>query len=214
MRTNTARASATRVRRGRRRTRVLLTTLALVGSQPLPSGQLPGSLLLAQEVHGVLRGHTPPEPVAGVVVTAIRLRDGEVIGRAVTGPAGSFRLVVGGDSVLVRALRIGQRPVTLFLGRLERGARHDLGQPLADEPSPSRPCACVNRRGAAHRRMMAAWSRRASLTRSRRSSLTRSRRSSLTRSRRSSRPRRRWTGRRSWCARSDSRRSATGATGW
>jgi hypothetical protein len=90
--------------------------------------------LHAQTVQGVLLGRTPPQPLSGVVITAARTRDGEIVARGVTSESGRFLLTVGSDSVVVRALRIGQRPVTLFLGRLAAGAREDVSRTLPDEP--------------------------------------------------------------------------------
>lgn len=94
-----------------------------------------GAPLAAQDVFGVLRGGVPPAAVRGVVVTVTRLRDGLVVARAVTGPSGSFRLATGTDSVTVRALRIGQRPVILFTGRLPTGEQRDVGRELPDAPA-------------------------------------------------------------------------------
>ena len=90
--------------------------------------------LHAQTVQGVLLGRTPAQPLPGVVITAARTRDGEIVARGVTSESGRFLLTVGSDSVVVRALRIGQRPVTLFLGRLAAGAREDVSRTLPDEP--------------------------------------------------------------------------------
>lgn len=90
--------------------------------------------LHAQTVQGVLLGRMPPQPLSGVVITAARTRDGEIVARAVTSESGRFQLSVGPDSVVVRALRIGQRPVTLFLGRLAAGMREDVSRTLPDEP--------------------------------------------------------------------------------
>jgi hypothetical protein len=115
-----------RVRRGR--------AGVLCGSLIAALGLL-GAPLAAQDVFGVLRGGVPPAPISGVVVTVTRLRDGLVVGRAVTGPSGSFRLVTGTDSVTVRALRIGQRPVVLFAGQLPAGAQRDIGRELPDAPA-------------------------------------------------------------------------------
>lgn len=105
----------------------------LVGGLAAAAGA-PAGAVEAQTVSGVLLGRVSPEPLAGVVITVARTRDGEVVGRAVTGAAGTFRLDVGTDSILVRALRIGQRPVTLYTGRLAAGERRDVGGVLPDEP--------------------------------------------------------------------------------
>lgn len=109
--------------------RAVLPVTSRVGAAPAVA-----ATQQAPEVFGVLRGSTPPTPLGGVVVTATRTRDGVVVGRTVSAPSGSFRLAVGTDSVVVRALRIGQRPVTLFLGRLAAGERRDVGQVLANDP--------------------------------------------------------------------------------
>lgn len=113
--------------------RAVLRGVLLLGGPAVAAG-VPTGVLAAQTVSGVLLGRVPPEPLAGVVITVARTRDGEVVGRAVTGAAGTFRLDVGTDSILVRALRIGQRPVTLYTGRLAAGERRDVGGVLPDEP--------------------------------------------------------------------------------
>lgn len=88
----------------------------------------------AQEVYGVLRAELTGLPAEGVVVAASRASDRFVVGRTLSGSAGTFRLRVGSDSVIVRALRIGQEPVELWRGRLAVGDRLDVGQSLPDVP--------------------------------------------------------------------------------
>jgi hypothetical protein len=94
----------------------------------LPSGGA------AQDVRGVLRAEISGAPMEGVVVTAMRAADRAIVGRALSSSAGSFRLTVGTDSVVVLALRIGQRPVELWRGRVSMGESRDIGRTLADVP--------------------------------------------------------------------------------
>lgn len=88
----------------------------------------------AQDVRGVLRAEISGAPMEGVVVTAMRAADRAIVGRALSSSAGSFRLTVGTDSVVVLALRIGQRPVELWRGRVSMGESRDIGRTLADVP--------------------------------------------------------------------------------
>lgn len=88
----------------------------------------------AQEVYGVLRAELSGLPAEGVVIAASRASDRFVVGRTLSGSAGTFRLGVGSDSVIVMALRIGQQPVELWRGRLALGERVDVGQSLPDVP--------------------------------------------------------------------------------
>jgi hypothetical protein len=90
--------------------------------------------LHAQDVTGVLRAEPSGVPMEGVVVTAMRATDRALVGRTLSGSAGSFRLRVGTDSVVVMALRIGQQPIELWRGRLAAGERRDIGQSLPYVP--------------------------------------------------------------------------------
>ena len=94
---------------------------------------LPASLG-AQDVSGVLRDERTGTAAEGVVVTAMRLADRAVVARTLTATAGSFRLGVGLDSVVVLALRIGQQPVELWRGRLAPGERRDVSLVLPERP--------------------------------------------------------------------------------
>jgi hypothetical protein len=88
----------------------------------------------AQEVFGVLRSETNGAPLEGVVVMAVRASDGEAVLRTLSGAGGAFRAVLPRDSVVVRALRIGEQPVELWRGRLGPGERIDIGRSLPRRP--------------------------------------------------------------------------------
>ena len=88
----------------------------------------------AQVLTGVLRGPEAQTGLPGVVVSAVHAGTGAPVGRTLTGPSGSFRLLLGTDSVIVRALRIGQRPTTLFEGRLRAGEQRTVDMTLLPEP--------------------------------------------------------------------------------
>ncbi len=88
----------------------------------------------AQDVRGVLRAEISGAPMEGVVVTAMRAADRAIVGRALSSATGSFRLGLGQDSVIVLALRIGQRPVELWRGRVLVGESRDIGRTLPDVP--------------------------------------------------------------------------------
>lgn len=89
---------------------------------------------VAQDVRGVLRAELSGAPMEGVVIAAMRAADRRIVSRSLSGSAGSFRLVVGTDSVVVMALRIGQQPVELWRGRVSMGESRDIGRTLPDLP--------------------------------------------------------------------------------
>ncbi len=97
------------------------------------SAALCSTTLSAQEIQGTLR-RSDGAPAPGVVVLAEDVRDGRVIGRTVTGEAGTYRVVVTTDSLRVRALRIGQQPQVLGVVRLQSGARYEMSRTLEDSP--------------------------------------------------------------------------------
>ncbi len=89
--------------------------------------------LSAQELHGTLRRATGT-PASGVVVLAVRVGDGELVGRTVTGEQGTYRVRVSTDSLEMRALRIGQQPQTLGVVRLAAGEAREVSGVLLDAP--------------------------------------------------------------------------------
>jgi hypothetical protein len=97
------------------------------------SATLCSTALTAQEIQGTLR-RSDGAPAPGVVVLAEDVRDGRVVGRTVTGEAGTYRVAVTTDSLRIRALRIGQQPQVLGFVRLQSGARFELSQTLDDVP--------------------------------------------------------------------------------
>jgi len=90
--------------------------------------------LVSQAITGRLLASNPSRPLAGVVVTANRADDNVLVGRTLTGARGEFRLTVGTDSLVIRALRVGQRPVVLARVRLAVDEVFRIEQALPDEP--------------------------------------------------------------------------------
>jgi hypothetical protein len=77
--------------------------------------------LVAQEVRGVLTT-TGNDALPGILVEATAVSTGFVIGRALSGTGGRFRLDLPADSaVALRALRIGHRPTVLDTIRVAAG---------------------------------------------------------------------------------------------
>ena len=85
-----------------------------------------------QEVSGQLRAAAPARSSAGVMVVATRVSDGALVGRALTGARGEFRLAVTSDSLHIRALRVGRAPVTLARVQLNAGETHRVEMELPD----------------------------------------------------------------------------------
>ncbi len=102
----------------------------LVAFAAILTGAAPAA---AQELFGTLRRETGA-PAGGVVVLAERVSDGGVVARTVTGEQGTYRLRVSTDSLVVRALRIGQRPQVLGSFRLAAGAVQDVSAVLPEAP--------------------------------------------------------------------------------
>ena len=90
------------------------------------------STLAGQDVFGTLRREGSELPVAGAVVVAERIADGQVVARTVTGGAGTWQLRVTEDALVVRALRVGFLPVVLDTVQLARGDRRELSANLPD----------------------------------------------------------------------------------
>jgi hypothetical protein len=99
-------------------------TVSLLGLSPLA----------AQEVTGTLRSATHGDPIAGVLITVSLERNDSALVRTTTNARGSYRVRVGTQPVIVRALRIGQRPVELGRLTLRTGERRDLSSTLPDVP--------------------------------------------------------------------------------
>jgi hypothetical protein len=96
---------------------------------------LSAEALGAQEVYGTLRRDVEGMPAAaGVLVVAEHVGDGRVVARTVTGMAGTYRLRVTGERVVVRSLRIGQLPLVLDTVQLAVGALHELSRTLPEAP--------------------------------------------------------------------------------
>ncbi len=89
--------------------------------------------LQAQELFGTLR-RADGAPAAGVIVTATRLADGTIIGRAITGERGTYQLTAVTDRLVIRALRIGQQPHVLDTVQLAASTRRELSATLPDMP--------------------------------------------------------------------------------
>lgn len=89
--------------------------VALAACWPLPG-------LTAQELRGVVVEARGDQPAQGVLIEAYSEAAGEVVGRALTGYGGGFRLALPAESVIVlRALRVGYRPTVLDTIRLGPG---------------------------------------------------------------------------------------------
>jgi hypothetical protein len=107
----------------------------------LPVLSLAGALWLltagtvdAQEVQGVLRREADGAPLGGTVVVAVRLANGAIMDRTVSAPTGRYRLHTGTDSVALRVLRIGQRPVTVATLQLVGGEVRTLDATVPEAP--------------------------------------------------------------------------------
>ncbi len=92
------------------------------------------NVLVGQEITGRLRVADPRQPIAGVVVTASRAGDGVLVGRTLTGSRGEFRLAVTADSLVIRALRVGQRPAILARVRVASGDVYRVETELPYDP--------------------------------------------------------------------------------
>ena len=103
---------------------VALVCIVLVWSNPMR----------AQELFGTLRRADGLAPAAGTVVLVVRVANDSVVARAVTGEAGTYRVLIPSDSVLVRALRIGQQPQELGSMKLGIGESRELSAVLPDAP--------------------------------------------------------------------------------
>jgi hypothetical protein len=94
-----------------RRTLIAVAILACVASRAN-----------AQEIRGTLTLGDSSTAAAGVIVEASNAIDGTIAGRTLTNQAGYFVLrVAGGQTVSVRALRIGNRPTALGTFTLAAG---------------------------------------------------------------------------------------------
>jgi hypothetical protein len=87
---------------------------------------LTAGTLQSQEVVGVLLEEDGTTPARGVLVEARHAVTMIRIATALTGQNGEFRIHVGRDSVRLRALRVGLRPVVLLESRGEGGAVRSL----------------------------------------------------------------------------------------
>lgn len=92
------------------------------------------SSAFAQEIFGTLRRADGVSSAMGTVVLVVRVANDSTVARAVTGEAGTYRVSVPADSVVVRALRIGQQPQELGALRLLAGESRELSAILADAP--------------------------------------------------------------------------------
>lgn len=92
------------------------------------------SPLAAQELYGTLRRSDGRGSAMGTVVLVIRVSNDSLVARAVTGESGSYRVVIPSDSVVVRALRIGQQPQELGAIRLAPDESRELSAILVDAP--------------------------------------------------------------------------------
>lgn len=92
------------------------------------------SALTAQEISGRLRTPEVGRALRGVAITATRASDGALVARTITGVRGEFLLTVTTDSLLIRALRIGQQPVVLAHVRLAVGERRRIDADVPDAP--------------------------------------------------------------------------------
>jgi hypothetical protein len=88
----------------------------------------------AQTLSGVLLFEDGRVPAAGVLVQASNALTAAPVARVRTGSDGTFRLQIGLDSVEVRALRVGSRPVLLAALRLDRDVVRTDRFVLRDEP--------------------------------------------------------------------------------
>jgi hypothetical protein len=111
-----------------------LRGMVRVGTRVLGSLSALALPLAGQEVSGHLQTSASARPIAGVVVVASRADDGLLVARTLTGSGGEFRLAVTTDSLVVRALRIGQQPVVLAHVRLRAGSVHRVEMALPDRP--------------------------------------------------------------------------------
>jgi hypothetical protein len=93
-----------------------------------------GAAAGAQEVVGTLRSETLGTPLAGVLVTVSLARNDSTIVRTTTTDRGTFRVRVGTEPVIVRALRIGQQPHELARVTLRAGERRELPGLLPERP--------------------------------------------------------------------------------
>lgn len=92
----------------------LLAAVCSTAAAPL-SAQTIGTLV------GTLTRAVDGQPAEGVVV-AIRIAgDSAIVARALTGPSGRFLVTVPADSLVVHALRVGQRPQEIAAVRLRAG---------------------------------------------------------------------------------------------
>ena len=115
--------------------RIHAPILATGGVSPIHGLVLGLSIPLgAQEVTGRLQSIEPGRSAVGVVITATRVHDGALVARALAGANGAFRLQVTSDSLLIRALRIGQEPVVLARVRLGEGERYTVDMVLPNAP--------------------------------------------------------------------------------
>lgn len=96
---------------------LILCAVAVVVATSTASGQ---------EVFGTLRRADVDAPARGAIVVAERLGDGQVIARTVTGAAGTWRLRLTTDRLVLRALRIGFEPYVLDTVQLAAGERREL----------------------------------------------------------------------------------------
>lgn len=88
----------------------------------------------AQEVHGSLRRADGSTPASGAIIEVRRVPDGALVSRTIADFAGRFRLGTTSDSVVVRVLRLGWRPVVLDTVRLAAGASRLLEVTLPELP--------------------------------------------------------------------------------
>lgn len=96
--------------------RVLRGTLAALLGASAPTG-----VVQSQELLGTLVAEDGRTPVADVLVQVSNAVTGVVVARVRTASDGTFRVRVGLDSMHLKALRIGTRPVLLASFRLRAG---------------------------------------------------------------------------------------------
>ncbi len=83
---------------------------------------------------GTLTRAIDGQPAEGVVVAVRIVGDSAIAARALTGPSGRFVVTVHADSLVVQALRVGQRPQEIAVLRLRAGETSRVEATLEDVP--------------------------------------------------------------------------------
>lgn len=94
----------------------------------------PGTAVTAQEIRGTLKRADGESPASGAIVEIRKLSGGDLISRTITDGEGRFRILTNDDSIVVRVLRIGWRPVVVDTVSVQAGSVHEVFAVLPELP--------------------------------------------------------------------------------